>query len=173
MIVFEIAFVLINLAVPYWIWISSADVHRPKLDHARLRPAIERMIDTVGGFTGCETGDLVEAVDDLCEKSRLQWSADKGSVAIERAAARLGFACEVRERDVRLLLLPEENDEPDLGCVAVRPDMIRAQPEFRLDADGRLTAVEYFNAQGARRFIDARLCGRRHRPNPWCEGFKP
>jgi hypothetical protein len=147
MIVLEVAFVLINLAVPYWIWTSKSADNLPKVEHEVLRKRLLEIVGAGGGFTPCRADEVVATIDDLCEKSRLKFS-EKEPHAFERAGSDVIFSCEVGRDSLKVQWFPEHTPDHDLDCKAVRDEMLAYAPTFVLNLRGQMRRIEYSTPAG-------------------------
>lgn len=149
MIVFEVAFLLVNLAVPYWIWTSKSTSTLPKVAHESIKKTVHELSEAAGGFAPCDSTDVADLIDDLCEKSREKWT-EKESVAFERAAANVVFSCEVKKGEVNVQWLPNSDGDHDLNCIADREQLMAYGPTFVLNLKGQMRRIEYSTPEGGR-----------------------
>ncbi|NJL25541.1 MAG: hypothetical protein HC902_10460 [Calothrix sp. SM1_5_4] len=157
----QIAFFLINLAIPYWFWVRSPSKTLPKVEWELFDKNVARLIDNAGTFAPCATRDLAAYLHKICEDSRRQWSEDS-STRVEKTADSLLFSCEVRAKEVILQWRPESTSpEPDMNCEAPHPDRIALAPSFHFDRKGRLQKIEYSGRDGARQTSLIRNCRRK------------
>lgn len=142
MIVLEIAFVLVNLAVPYWLWSKKSATTLPAIEREALGRNIFRVVDASGGFPPCSTLEVTETIQELCDESRRRWT-EKETVAFERAGVDVVFSCEVHKDEVKVKWTPEQGGEHDLKCQSATDDQIDLAPAFSFNLKGQLRTISY------------------------------
>jgi hypothetical protein len=160
MIILEVAFVLVNLAVPYWIWTSKSTNNLPTVEREAFRKRLFEISEASGGFAPCKTIEVVETIDELCQKSRAKFT-DKESMAFERAGADVVFSCEVRKDSLKVQWFPERDSEPDLNCEADRDEMMAYAPTFIFNLKGQIRQIEYSTPAGGRQTAPMQNCRRK------------
>lgn len=161
MLIFEIAFVLVNLAVPYWIWTRKSLTTLPPIQSEPFNVTVFKMVLGAGGFDGCDAQSVVETIDDLCDRSRDKYN-DQQSTRIEQAGIGVVFSCEYRKTEILVQFSPE-NTSSDLKCRPIFPARVARAPTFRIKPDGELTAIDYWNDMGVRRVLPIRACDKKLR----------
>ena len=159
MIVLEIAFVVVNLAVPYWLWTKKTTTTLPTVEREAMGRAMYRVINASGGF-GCDTEDLVEKMQDLCDQSRLKYS-EKSTTAFEQAGVDVVFSCEVRKDEVKFKWSPEQSGDHDLNCQSNTDEQIDYAPSFTFNLKGQLRTISYSTPSGTRAAIHVQSCRRK------------
>lgn len=149
MIVLEVAFVLVNLAVPYWIWTSKSHNNVPAVEREAFRKNLFEITEVLGGFPPCDSSDVVETIDDLCNKSRAKLN-DNQSVAFERAAAEVVFRCLVKKDSVLVQWAPQPQSDHDMNCGTDHGDVISLTPSFVFNMKGQIRRLEYSTPGGQR-----------------------
>jgi hypothetical protein len=157
MIVFEVAFLLLNLAVPYWVWTSKSASHQPAVEQSALRKTLWDLSNSQNGFAPCSNDDVAYAIADLCEKSRHAWT-EKQSTAFGREGQDVLFACEVRKDEIRVQWSPNNRGKGDLDCVSRDPEIIAYAPLFVMNLKGQLRRIEYSTADGGHDSAPMRNC---------------
>jgi hypothetical protein len=160
MVVLEIAFVLVNLAVPYWLWSKKATDNGPKVEREAVRKAVFRVIEASGGFPPCNPGDMADNIMDLCEKSSRKYT-DKETTAFERAGVDVVFSCEVRKDEIKVRWVPEQSAEHDLDCGSDRDEQIAYAPVFTFNLKGQLRTIAYNTPGGSRGVTPVANCRRK------------
>jgi hypothetical protein len=89
----HIIFILLNMAVPYWIWTSNSE--NVQIDWKNFDKNLARIIDAKKGFENCPTPAVVTVIHELCVQSASQLK--EHSVAAEKSAQDLKVICEVGE----------------------------------------------------------------------------
>lgn len=160
MLVLEIAFVLVNLAVPYWLWSKKTPHTLPVVEREAIGQAMFRVIEASGGFPPCDTQAVVDATLDLCDQSRSKYT-QKSTMAFERAGVDVVFSCEVRKDEVRFKWLPERDGQPDLDCQSNRDEQIAYIPSFTFNLKGQLRTISYTAPNGKRAATHLQGCRRK------------
>ena len=111
---FQIIFVAINLALPYWLWTRSTSTS-PPVKWEAFEGQLGRVLDASGGFE-CETGEIVALIKDLCERSGKRLGESE-SVAFELPAANILYSCEMTQRSVSVTLLPYFPGDAESPCL--------------------------------------------------------
>lgn len=122
-----IGFIVINLAVPYYIWGIKAD--KNQMNWSALNKNIERIIQAQGGFNNCPTKELSPILVDLCKESAIK--KQKETVPVERAGNDVLFACEVGENSAVLNFQPLRKAKSNVEN--------EFKPKFQLEPSGELT----------------------------------
>ncbi|MBX3022861.1 MAG: hypothetical protein KF799_14395 [Bdellovibrionales bacterium] len=160
MVVLQIAFVMVNLAVPYWLWSKKSPTVLPAVEREAVGRAIFRVIAASGGFPPCDTDDLVEDIQELCDQSRLKYS-DKTTIAFERAGTNVVFSCEVRKNEVKVKWTPENVGQPDMDCHANSDEQIDYAPSFSFNLKGKIRTIGYSTPAGKRATTEVKSCRRK------------
>lgn len=161
MIVFEIAFVLVNLAVPYWLWTSKTPTQLPAMEREATNRAIFRVVSAAGGFPSCGVQSVTERILDLCEDSRAKWTEHE-TTAFERAGADVIFRCEVRRQEIRVQWRRSTREEPhDLECGSRDDAQLDFAPEFSFNNKGQLRAIAYAGGGGKTLRVALTTCRRK------------
>lgn len=159
---FHIIFILVNMAIPGWVYFRSADSpDTPRLKWSPWQDSMERIVEVSGGFKDCTNGDVVRYIRQLCEKSMDQWS-EKDSVILERASSSILFSCEVRTQFTLVQWRLEQTNDPDIKCQPGKnQENIAASPAFVFDHKGFLTAIEFSARNGERQAVNTANCRRK------------
>lgn len=157
MAVFGIVFVLINLAVPYWVWNRKSN---DSIDRSKIESTVMSIVDATGGFPPCDRRDVASVVSDLCEKSMRKLSGEESTI-LERAAVGVVFACEARKDELRITFTPEQSPNHDLTCSSARADLLALGPSYHANLKGQLRRIEFSNSQGQRDQVDFTECRRK------------
>jgi len=161
MLVLEIAFVLVNLAVPYWLWSKKTPHTLPVVEREAIGQAVFRVIEASGGFPPCDTQTVVDAVQDLCDQSRIKYT-EKTTMAFERAGVDVVFSCEVRKNEIRFKWTPENSQgQSDLDCESNRDEQIDYAPQFTFNLKGQLRTLSYTAPDGKRAVTHLQGCRRK------------
>lgn len=156
----HIVFILINLAVPSWLYFRS-DHDGPDIAWGQFEDNMEKIVATSGDFGGCSKQEVVAVFRQLCEKSLEQWT-DADSVIVERAAPDIVFTCEVRNDASFVQWRIERSDDYDLNCTPSRKIASdNASPAFVFDKKGELSAIEFFARTGERQSVNIANCRRK------------
>lgn len=143
MIALQIAFVAINILVPYFIWRGS----KPGADTAQIEwtnteVSMRRSLDANGGFS-CPTGDILKDVVALCQKSEDE-SEDGATAVFEQVFGETVISCEVRPDGTLVTLRRESQAEADLSCAANDPaQTLQLAPTFLYDPAGALHSISF------------------------------
>lgn len=157
MIILEVAFLLVNLAVPYWIWTSRSASPQPQIEQEAFKKNLYRLSQTAGGFGPCDDTQMTEILDDLCEKSRLKWTA-KQSVVFERAGNGIVFSCLVEKDEVKVRWFGEISKTEDLKCQPSRTEVLKFSPSFAFNLKGQLRSIEFTAHNQARQVAPMTNC---------------
>jgi hypothetical protein len=157
MIILEVAFVLVNLAVPYWIWTSKSVNNLPTVERDAFRKHLFEISEASGGFAPCGTDDVVETISELCDKSRRKYT-EKESTAFDRAAVDVVFSCEVQKDAVKVQWLPERSADHDMNCEADRDELMAYAPTFVFNLKGQIRQIEYSTPDGGRQTAPMKNC---------------
>ena len=114
--VFQIAFLLINLAVPYWIWTSSSLVTTDPIKWKALELTIHRLLDAAGGLT-CPNTSITRELLAVCDRSQ-EGLKQRTSTIFEQVIGNVIYSCDVRMDSVIVKMALFEDAEKDSGCRA-------------------------------------------------------
>jgi len=159
---FHIIFILVNMAIPSWVYMRSADTKdTPRLKWDPWEENMERIVDVSGGFEDCSNADVVRYLRELCEKSMERWT-EQDSVILERASSTVLFSCEVRSDATFVQWRLEETEDFDIKCQPGRNRAsVGAAPAFVFDQKGALSAIEFSARNGERQSVNAANCRRK------------
>lgn len=159
---FHIVFIVINMAIPGWVYYRSSDAKdTPHIKWSPWQDNMERIVGASGGFDGCSKQDVVRYLRQLCEKSMERWT-EEDSVIVERASSTIVFSCEVRSDATFVQWRLEPTEDPDIKCQPVRGDgSMQAAPAFVFDQKGLLSAIEFSARNGERQTVNAANCRRK------------
>ncbi len=156
----HIVFIVLNLAVPSWLYFRTSN-ENPKLNWSKFEDNMERIVASTGDFGTCNKEQIVDLFVDLCERSMDEWTSED-SVIMERAAANIVFTCEVRNDASFVQWRLEPSEQYDLNCHPARKLASEsASPAFVFDKQGELTAIEFFARNGDRQSINTKNCRRK------------
>lgn len=143
MLVLEIGFVLVNLAVPYWLWTSKSTTKLPAVEREAMSRAVFRVVAAAGSFPPCGTQDVTNHIVDLCDQSRSKWT-EQQTTRFERAGADVIFSCEVLKNEVRVRWSQEQTEAGhDLECGSRTDTQIAFAPTFAFNLKGQLRTITY------------------------------
>lgn len=143
MLVLEIAFVLVNLAVPYWLWTSKSETKLPAVERDAMNRAVFRVVAASGGFPPCDAQEVTNRIVDLCDQSRSKWT-EKQTTRFERAGADVVFSCEVLKNEVRVRWAHDAtSDGHDLECGSRTDAQVGFAPMFAFNLKGQLRTITY------------------------------
>src|SRR5688572_21463106 len=97
----QIIFILINIAVPYWMWTSSSrsDKNSP-IKWGAWEKTMSRILDASGGFS-CPTREVLTDIRALCERSQDGMSGKKTEI-FEQLISDTLFSCEVKPDSIEI-----------------------------------------------------------------------
>lgn len=177
MVVLEIAFVLVNLAVPYWLWTNKSTAKVPEYDRVALQRGIFRVVSASGVFEACSTQDLSREVLDLCDLSREQF-VEAAPVPVGVVGNDVAFACQVHATGVNVRWAPnlalnqrvpaqasEASVTPSpatvparVDCGPSRDEQVALAPSFQFNFKGQLRTITYAEENGARGKLPLQSC---------------
>lgn len=143
MIVLQIAFVAVNILVPYFIWRGS----KPGADTAQIEwtnteVSMKRSLNANGGFS-CPTGDILKDLVALCQKSQDKLE-DGATEVFEQVIGETVISCEVRPDGTVVTLRRESQSEADLSCAANdSAQTLQLAPTFLYDPSGALNSISF------------------------------
>jgi hypothetical protein len=149
MIIFQVAFVLVNLTVPYLLWSRKTESTLPQVEPRTIEKTVFNLVESAGGFPPCSSQDVVDYITDLCEQSRREYS-EKNTVTFERASDEVVFACEVQKSRVQISWRPEASEKNDLACKINIEQHVDYAPKFSINLLGKLQAIEFNTSEGQR-----------------------
>ncbi|MGE4132197.1 MAG: hypothetical protein AB7F86_11205 [Bdellovibrionales bacterium] len=160
--VVQIVFVLVNLAVPGWLYFRSSDnPNKPHIQWGAFENHLESIVKSSGGFAPCDDDQVVVYIRQLCETSMDRWT-DLDSVIVERAAPHVVFSCEVRLGETYVQWRLEDTPDPDIQCgVENRIASVEPSPAFVFSREGELTDIEFSSRQGDRQTVPVKNCRRK------------
>lgn len=162
--IIPIAFILINLAVPGWLYFRTGEKTEstdPQMNWSHFQDNMEKIVGAAGDFGPCDKKQIVRVFRDLCERSMDAWT-EKDSVIIERAARDIVFTCEVRNDVSFVQWRYEASDQYDLNCEPARKIASdTAAPAFVFNHKGDLSAIEFFARSGERQSVNVANCRRK------------
>lgn len=158
----HIIFILINMAIPGWIYFRTTESQdTPHIKWGPWQDNMERIVEVSGGFQNCSRDDVVRYLRDLCEKSMERWT-DEDSVIVERASSTIVFSCEVRADATFVQWRLENTEDPDIKCQSGKNQQnIAAGPAFVFDHMGELKAIEFSARNGERQSVNTANCRRK------------
>jgi hypothetical protein len=157
--IFQILFVVINLALPAY-FLTRTSQKAPSAAWGLWEKSMSRLIDSDGGFPGCSTLDLVSTLEDLCETSHLQLTP-RESVSVERTSAQLTFYCEYTKQSIRVGWRLQDNKDATLKCRDPGGAMAPHAPGFTFALNGRMRSMEFNAEDGSRQSLPAINCRRK------------
>lgn len=176
----HIIFILLNMAVPYWIWTSNSEI--VQIDWKNFDKNLARIIDAKKGFENCATSLVVTVIHELCVQSASQLK--EHSVAAEKAALDLKVICEVGENvtivtfqalspapsaeplteEKPVELTDEAGQEPpsvlnsEGGLTCKSRSGVKDSPSFLFNTSGWLTHIDFNTASGRRQRVPVQNC---------------
>ena len=147
MIVLQIAFVAINILVPYFIWQGherSANVDQ--IEWTNTEVSMRRSLDANGGFS-CPTGDVLKDLIALCQKS--EEKREKSATEVfEQVFGETVISCEVRMDGTLITLKREAQGAGDLSCAANDPaETLQWAPTFLYEPSGALYSLSFTSTE--------------------------
>lgn len=147
MIVLQIAFVAINILVPYYIWRSherGGDVNQIEWNNTEV--SMRRSLDANGGFS-CPTSEILKDLISLCQKSEDK-REDNATEVFEQVLGETVISCEVRTDGTLITLKRETQANEDLSCAANDPaQTLQWAPTFLYDPSGSLYSISFTSAE--------------------------
>lgn len=151
---------LVNLAVPYWLWTKKSTTDAPLWSRTTVGRAFSRVLEASGGFPPCPSGELAEILLDLCNESHKKLTPSE-STSFERAGSDVVFSCEVTKTEIRLHWKPETGSEKDLDCGPDREEQVAYAPAFAFNYRGQLRTISYNTPDGVRAVAPVVGCRRK------------
>ena len=156
--VFQIVFLALNLAVPYWLWTrTSSETAGGGVDWTMLEKNLARLIESDEGFPNCSTLEVVDVIHKLCERSHKNFH-DGNPSSIERASKQVVFSCYVTKGSIKIGWHLEDNPDSELECREPGGDVIPLGPEFTFNEKGRMRSIEFSTALKTRQTVPYRNC---------------
>lgn len=157
----QIVFIIVNLAVPGWLYFRNGESQGPDMAWSKFEDNMEKIVAATGDFGPCDKDDVVKIFRDLCQESLDRWT-EKDSVIMERAAREIVFTCEVRSDASFIQWRRELSQEYDLKCQPARAIASdQTSPAFVFDKKGGLSAIEFFARDGDRQSVNVANCRRK------------
>lgn len=164
----HLLFILVNMAVPYWIWVKKSD--SPQVEWTNFNKNLTRIIDAKKGFENCPTPTVVDAVRDLCVQSASQFN--EKSLPVARAGEDLIFICEVDENvaTVTFQKLPHDASAIDAHADSIMRNSggeklscraggrVQSSPAFMFNMSGWLTHIYFHASGGSRQRVPVQSC---------------
>lgn len=148
--VFQIAFVLLNLSIPLWFWVNSKSTDRDKIQWNTLNQNLERLIVNNGGFPPCSSRDLADKLQKLCERSQ-EKLRDGADTTVDKIGEDIIFTCKVGVKSISVKWTAQKTAEGSLDCNGTKgSSMIYQNPGFEFGYSGRLGRITFTSATGER-----------------------
>jgi hypothetical protein len=154
--VFEVIFVVLTVAVPAWLW-TRTSTEKVKIDWSTWDRNVARLIDSDGGFPGCETLQAVDVFQDLCEASR-QHEREGNPLAVERASKQVVFSCLYKKQSMTIHWRLEDNSEGTMDCGDPGGHLVTLGPGATFDQQGRIKTLDYWGENNDRESVPYRNC---------------
>lgn len=157
---FQIAFILINLAVPTWLWMrKGTDKIPPTEVHWEVfANNLERVVANGGGFAPCEDRKAMLYFKQMCEASKDKLEGGDSWI-IERVGPDTVFSCEVSAKYLRMTWVLDSGEDHDLSCGNQnRTQLTQLAPTFEFTFKGLLRRIEFNSANGSRESVMIKSC---------------
>ena len=141
--IFQILFVAVNIAIPYWLWTGTSKAEAD-MDWVTWERNVGRLVDGEGGFEPCGTNKVVTLLRDLCETSK-QKMHGKSATVVEQAGQKMVFACEVGATDIIIHWFANSDPKLDLDCEIPTEQGVSQATGFSLTKRGRMKSLEFLS----------------------------
>jgi len=163
--VLHIAFVAINLVVPYWIWTKVSSGPPVKVEWPAAEKTMARLLEASGGLN-CPTQEVVKHWRALCDKS-LQEYSEKDTVIYRQQLGNQMYSCEVRKDSLQIKIVPEEPASENEPCLAYDSrQTLNLSPAFVLTLAGSVNSMSFVGLDGERHSFSVRNCRRKLKRAP-------
>lgn len=155
--IFQIVFLAINLAVPYWLWVRTTPEKSDVVDWTILERNLARLIESDDGFPGCATLQVVDVIHELCEKSYEDFKDGKPG-PVERSARQVAFRCQFSKGAIHIGWRLEDNPNSELECREPGGEIIPHAPTFNFNYGGRMRSIEFTGTDHNHQTLPYRNC---------------
>ncbi len=154
--IFQILFVAVNLAVPYYLW-SGSSKSEVKVNWINWERNLGRLIDGEGGFAPCGTQEIVLLYRELCELSQKKTDEHTPTV-IERAGQKVVFSCEIQKNTMVMHWYANSDPSLDLECELPGGEGVDRAAGFALTDKGRMKSLDFFSGDGQMQSVSLQNC---------------
>lgn len=155
----QIAFIVINIVVPYWIWSDNrTDAGKgPKIDWQSWTQNMKRLVEA-SGKNSCRSVEMVDKIRGLCHQSEARFSEHE-SVVFEQVVGNTLFACTVKKDYLLVKFYPYKDADADAGCqIEDKHRRIQVEPEFLFTYAGFVNTISFSTPNGTRESVPVRNC---------------
>ncbi len=157
---FQIIFILINLAVPYWIWSGDdTDKSGPSIEWQAWTKNMKRLVESTGKNT-CRSSEMVDKIRGLCHQSEARLTPDE-TVVFERVIGNTLFSCTVHNDYLLVRFYPYDDSgtEDHEACTILDSHKrVQLEPEFLFTHKGFVNSISFNGGDGQRQSVPIKNC---------------